>query len=74
MITEQFIAFCIAFLALISAIGLVFVKIDKNELKNKTHSFPQMALFRFPAFRWGMIVVCLLFFLVSLFVGFGWLS
>ncbi len=59
MESEQFICFVIAVMSLISGVGLALVKIDKNELQKRIHSFPQMALFRFPVFRWGIVAVCL---------------
>jgi hypothetical protein len=56
------------------SVGLAVVRINRAELKEKSHSHPGLALFRFPAYRWGAAVICFVLGLFSLFLGLGWLG
>jgi hypothetical protein len=54
------------------AIGLALAKIDPNELRKKSHSNPGVALYRFTAYRWAMVIILFALGLVTL--GFSWNS
>lgn len=71
---EQLIWLFMGAFGLLAGVGLALVKIDRTELKEKSQSNPGLALFRFPAYRWGAAVVCFVFGLFSLFVGLGWIA
>jgi hypothetical protein len=71
---EQVVWLFMGAFGLLAGVGLALVKIDRAELKEKFHSHPGLALFRFLAYRWGTAVVCFVFGLFSLFLGLGWLA
>ena len=73
MESEQIIFKLLGVFALLCGVGLSFVTIDKTELNYKIHTMPGMALFRFPAYRWGAVLMCTLIGVFFLFLGFGWL-
>jgi len=53
------------------ALGLAFVKIEKETLAKMSHSNPAMALSRFPLYRWSAVIVCLLFGVFFVAAGLG---
>ena len=70
---EQMIFILFGVAALLCSVALSFVTIDKEELRGKTHTMPGMALFRFPAYRWGAVIMCAVIGIFSFSLGFGWL-
>ena len=68
---EQTIMVIMGCLFLLVAGLLAFVKVDRKQLVEYVHSFPGLALFRFPAFRWGTVVVFLIIGLVCVLIGLG---
>lgn len=61
-----FIAGCVVFLL---GVALIFVKIDKKQLKESSHSNPGYALFRFDAYRYGVVAICFVVGLLLLALG-----
>lgn len=60
-------------LALFFGMALSFAKIDKDRLYEYRHTIPGLALFRFPVWRWGIVVILFITGFVSLAFGFKWL-
>lgn len=71
METEKTITLVMGCLSLLIGVLLSFVKIDRERLIKGVHSNPGLALFRFPAYRWGMVAVLLVFGVVLVLVGLG---
>jgi len=46
-------------LAVGAGLGLVFVRVEREKLRESAHSFPGFSLYRFPAFRYGAAIACL---------------
>jgi hypothetical protein len=55
------------------AMGLGFVKTDKEALKQSVHINPGMALFRFGTYRWDIVVVLSVIGISLLSAGLGWI-
>ncbi len=68
---ERFIWLFMGGFGLLCALGLAFVKVDRESLRERSHSYPQMALFRFPLWRWVIVIFCALFGLFFLTAGLG---
>ena len=47
-----------ALLALVAGIGLLFVRVNAEQLQRSSHSMPGFALFRFRAYRYAAAIVC----------------
>jgi hypothetical protein len=73
MESEQVIFILLGIFALLFSIVLSFIKIDKNELTDKIHTMPGIALFRFPAYRWGTVIMGVILGILCISLGFGWL-
>ena len=69
METEQTITLVIGCLFLLVGALLSFVKVDRERLVKKVHSNPGIALFRFPAYRWGVVAVLVFIGVVLVLVG-----
>jgi hypothetical protein len=54
-------------LFILAGVGLVFVRIDEDQLREKTHSNPGLALYRFRVFRYGAAVVLFVIAAISFF-------
>jgi len=67
---------CLIFgpVSVLLGIAIIFVKVDRSKLANKVHSAPGLALFRFPAWRWGVALVCISTGFLLLLSGIGWLD
>ena len=37
--------------------GLALAKVDPDELRKRSHTNPGMALYRFAAYRWGVVAI-----------------
>ncbi len=53
----------------LAALGLSLVKVDKDSLESLSHKNPGMALFRFPLYRWSIVLILASAGLVSLLIG-----
>jgi len=53
--------------------GLAFADVNRSELLGRAHTMPGLSLFRFPAFRWGAVVVLIAGGALFLFNGLGWI-
>ncbi len=67
---------CVFFgsIAVLLGVALIFVRVDRSELSTKVHTNPGLALFRFPAWRWGMALVFIVGGLLLVIAGIGWLG
>ena len=74
MESEQIIGVIAGCLVILLGIALVFVKIEKVGLENSSHTNPGLALFRFGAYRWGVVLVCFIVGVLLLSFGLGWLA
>ena len=45
-------------LAVFVGVALLFVRIDRDQLRQKVHTAPGLALYRFPIFRYGVACAC----------------
>ena len=45
-------------LALVAGVGLLFVRVDPDQLQRSSHTVPGLALFRFPIYRYAAAVAC----------------
>ena len=50
-----------AVIGFIAGAGLLFARVNPEQLSASSHSMPGFALFRFRAFRYGMALVCFAF-------------
>ncbi len=73
MATEQLTFILFSLVWFLIGIGLIFVKIDADNLKSKSHAMPGLALFRFSLFRWGAVLVCIIGSTIFLLLGLRWL-
>lgn len=71
MPTEQTIMLVLGCLFLLVGALLSLVKVDNEKLVKSAHSSPGFALFRFPAYRWGMVMVLLVFGVVLALISLG---
>jgi ABC-type Co2+ transport system permease subunit len=71
METEQTITFVMGCLFMLVGVLLSLVKVDRERLLKSTHSNPGLALFRFPAYRWGMVAVLFVGGTVLILIGLG---
>lgn len=73
----QLIAFCMAFGTFLIGTGLtifkILLKIDKNGFKNKAQ-VSHLAIFHYPIFFGGIIILCFLVCIISLLIGFRWIK
>ena len=54
--------------------GLACVRINPRELSKKSHTSPGLALFRFSAYRWGGVIVCLIVGVIMIVSGWSTLA
>ena len=71
MSDEAFLWTMLGGLALIYGIGLAFVHVDNEELRKKAHTNPGLAIYRFPAYRWSVVLLCIVAGIGLLGVGLG---
>ena len=72
--TEEAIWLFLGSLFLLGALGLAFAKSGKEQIASLSYMFPGAALFRFNAFRWGVVTILGLAGAVLLLAGVGWLK
>ena len=70
---DMLVSYIIGGVAILCGVTLFFVKIDKEDLRSKSHTNPGMALFRFPLWRYGQAVVCILFGILWIAVAENWI-
>lgn len=46
------------FLFALLGVGLLLAKVDRDLLQAKAHTNPGLALFRFPTFRYAVVIGC----------------
>ena len=71
MQTEKTLILAMGCLFLLVGVLLSMVKVDKEGLVKSACSNPGLALFMFPAFRWGVVTVLLVFGAVLVSIGLG---
>ena len=57
METRQLLNWLISLLFVLVGVALIFVRVDRDELRAKAHSSPGLALYRFRVFRYGVAIV-----------------
>ena len=55
---ENLITIVFAVLAFVAGLGLIFVRVDRQQLGGLSHSMPGLALFRYGAVRYGGAILC----------------
>jgi len=58
MQVQSIVPLVFAFLALVAGVGLLLMRVDSEQLHASSRSLPDLALFRFRAYRYGMALVC----------------
>lgn len=53
MNTENSIGPILAVLFVLVGVAMLFVRVDRKQLREKIHTNPALALYRFPVFRYG---------------------
>ena len=59
MRTDQIVFACLGALFAFASIGLCFARIDQEASRSESRTDPFLALYRFPAFRYGLGLVSL---------------
>jgi hypothetical protein len=58
MQTNGLVPVVFALLALVAGVGLLFVRVNPEQLQRSSHSMPGFALFRFRAYRYAAAIFC----------------
>ena len=58
METDRVLGWAMLFLFALVGVGLLLATIDRDSLKEKVHINPGLALFRFPTFRYAVVIAC----------------
>jgi hypothetical protein len=73
METEQLFQLGFGIAALLCALSIALVSIDRQELRKHSYFMPVISLLRFPAYRWGTVIVLGLTGIYFFALLFGWL-
>ena len=58
----------------IVGLGLVFVTVDADELRKKSHTNPMLALYRFAVWRYGLAMVAIMGGSILILGAIGWIG
>ena len=58
----------------IVGLGLLFVTVDADKLRKKSHTNPMLALYRFSFWRYGLALVAIGGGLISILCATGWIG
>jgi len=64
---RQLGAWLLIALAVLVGVAFFFVRIDREAIRERVHSSPGMALYRFPVFRYGAATICFVLALLAYF-------
>ena len=57
MIESEFIAYAAGGVLILLSGALAVARVDREGLRKRRHSMPMYALFRFPVYRWGSVLL-----------------